>query len=146
MNLLIVGLLFVVALLAVGGAIWLALGERQVSRNAPAHVEASATARQVPTASTTDRQRGPGERTAATSTPTPAPVEPGGLVTAPAPTHPAAHGEQPFSALNGQFYELGTELRALHREAQDIERRLGVLTEMVSRIEREYGEVSLEAE
>jgi hypothetical protein len=54
--------------------------------------------------------------------------------------------DHPFSMLNGQFYELAAELRALHRESQDIERRLGILSDLVSRIEREYGEIGVEAE
>jgi hypothetical protein len=143
---LIIGVLFVVALLAIGGAVWLSIGERQssVRESAP---RAAANREQIPAAATTSGQGAVVERPAAPAT---VPLEPDNLVSpapvAPAPAAPAARKEQPFSVLNGQFYELAAELRALHREAQDIEQRLGVLTEMVSRIEREYGEVSLEAQ
>ena len=141
MNTLILGAIFLVALLAIGGAVWLALGERQGNGSAPAPAAPTPASQQsqAPVTSTSDGRASTERRAAATTAP---PVEAGDLALAPA--QPATSGEQGFSALNGQFNELATELRALHREAQDIERRLSVLTEMVSRIEREYGEVGLE--
>lgn len=141
MNMLILGVLFVVALLAIGGAVWLAVGERQDNNKAAASA-APAPSQQIAANSTAGQGASAGRSAVA---PAKVPLEPDEFV-APAPAAPAAHGEQPFSALNGQFYELAAELRTLHRESQSIERRLGILTEMVSRIEREYGEVSLEVE
>ena len=142
---LILGALFVVALLAIGGAVWLAVGERQTSATKPSQPAPAIAApgQQVPAAATSGGQGAAAERPVVA--PATVPVETHKLVS-PEPVSSDAHREQPFSALNGQFYELAAELRALHRESQDIERRLGLLTEMVSRIEREYGEVSLEAE
>ncbi len=137
MNMLILGALFVVALLAIGGAVWLAIGERQ-GNGKTATPKGAAPAQQIP-ATTTMGQNVSAAR------PAPVAVEPDELVS-PSPATPAVHREQPFSALNGQFYELAAELRALHRESQDIERRLSILTEMMSHIEREYGEVGLGAE
>ncbi|HLI05865.1 MAG TPA: hypothetical protein VKV40_04785 [Ktedonobacteraceae bacterium] len=138
---LIIGVLFVVALLAIGGAFWLAVGERQQNGNAPAP-EAASPGQQTPVASVPATE-GLGAAAGRTAAAPPVPREPGEIVP-PAPVSPAAYTERPFSTLNGQFYELAAELRALYSEAQEIERRLGILNEMVSRIEREYGEVSLE--
>jgi hypothetical protein len=135
---LIVGLLFVVALLAVGGAVWLTMSDRQGSGKALAP-NAAAPGQPAPAA---PQRVGRNESEVAPAT---VPGASDRLI-APVPVAPAAHEERSFPALNGQFYELAAELRALHSEAQDIERRLGVLTEMVSRIEREYGEVGLGAE
>lgn len=42
--------------------------------------------------------------------------------------------------LNGQLYELSLEVRTLHKEAQDLERRLHRLVEMVERIENSQQE------
>ena len=48
MNLLILGGLFVLALLAIGGAVWLSLGERQAVATAQASVAAPAPAASAP--------------------------------------------------------------------------------------------------
>ncbi len=40
-----------------------------------------------------------------------------------------------FPLTNGSFHKLSTELHALHGQAQEIEHRLSILTEMVERIE-----------
>ena len=41
--------------------------------------------------------------------------------------------------LNGQFYELANSLRDLRQQASDMEQRLNVLTEMIDSIERKQG-------
>ena len=45
-------------------------------------------------------------------------------------------GEKGLSHLNGQFRELASEIRSLHQQAQNLEHRLGVLTDTVDHIER----------
>lgn len=141
MNMLIPGVIFLVALLAIGGVIWLAMGERRESGSAvvtkPAtNGQASAVA--AP-ATGTGSEEG---KTAALAPTIPVPLDKLTLES----THTGAHEESGFPALNGQFYELAAELRTLHSQAQDIERRLGLLTEMINRIEQEYGEIGVEAE
>jgi len=45
----------------------------------------------------------------------------------------------------GQFRELSTELHVLHQQAQQIEQRLSILTEVVERLEHsENGQISVE--
>lgn len=48
---------------------------------------------------------------------------------------PTDEHQQPY-ALNGQFRELALELRTLHQEARDLERRLRNLSEIADRIEQ----------
>jgi len=49
--------------------------------------------------------------------------------------------------MNGQLRELSAELHDLHQQAQDIEQRLSILTEMIERIERsQAGRPSIEEE
>ncbi len=43
------------------------------------------------------------------------------------------------SSLNGQFNELAGEIRLLHQQAQSLEQRLGALTETINHIERSRG-------
>jgi len=55
--------------------------------------------------------------------------------------------ERRLSALNGQFHEVVGEIRTLHQQALQLEQRLGVLTEIVDRIERsQSGHTSIEEE
>lgn len=140
MNLLVPGGLFVVALLAIGGAFWMALGERQSNRAA----QSVATDTIVPPSSSGE-QGEPAMSAEQTSTSTE--EEQDQFVSAPTrqleDIESAGHS---FSMFNGQFYELAAELRALHRESQDIERRLEALSALVNRIESEYGEVGVEVE
>ncbi len=145
MNTLILGAIFLVALLAIVGIIWLAMGERQGSGKAPAAVPATngnEQARKQASAPSTPPMVGAGRAEGGTATVKGAPSVPPQreeMVAVPS-------DEQAFPVLDGKFYELAAELRALHREVQDIERRLNTLTAMVNRIEREYGEVGVEAE
>jgi hypothetical protein len=142
MNTLILGAIFLVALLAIVGIIWLAMGERQGSGKAAAvpATNGNEQARKQASAPSTTPMVGKAERGTATAKGAPSmPAQREEMVAVPS-------NEQAFLALDGQFYELAAQLRDLHREVQDIERRLNALTAMVNRIEKEYGEVSLEAE
>lgn len=67
-------------------------------------------------------------------------VAAGGTPTLPAPNTetevmPESHNVQQFPVGNGQFHRLSVELHSLHGQAQEIENRLDVLTEMIERIE-----------
>ena len=42
-----------------------------------------------------------------------------------------------FPVANGQFHKLSVELHALHAQAQDVEHRLSILTEMIERVEQD---------
>ena len=141
MNLLILGGLFVVALLAIGGAFWLSLSEKQATGTAQASRAATPTPAAPGALAATSLPPVQSEAIPAMSA---AAREQERMVSASAPADDET--DQPFHMLNGQFYELAAELRALHRQSQDIERRLGMLSDLVSRIEREYGEVGVEAE
>lgn len=50
-----------------------------------------------------------------------------------------AQEEQDSSNLDGQFHELSAELRALHSRAQEMEQRIGMLMEIVDRLEHDHG-------
>ena len=121
MNLLIVGGLFGVAILAIIGIVLLMVGER--------NAEVARTASAQPLAASAPEQRQP------TST-----LVTGKLV----PREPDAPKKDKTSiedmetnslvpALNGQFHEFVAELRDLHRQAWEMEQRLSVLTKLVER-------------
>jgi len=50
---------------------------------------------------------------------------------------PELHNIQQFPVGNGQFHRLSVELHSLHGQAQEIENRLSVLTEMIEHIEND---------
>src|ERR1700739_4594373 len=115
MNLLILGGLFVLALLAIGGAVWLSLGERQAVATAQAPSAAPAPAASAPATVPL-----PVEQSETVPVMSTAPArEKHHMISAPALMEDKT--DHPFSILNGQFYEVAAELRALHRESQDIE-------------------------
>ena len=63
-------------------------------------------------------------------------------------TIPLQQHVQRFPLANGQFHKLSDELHALHTQAQEIEQRLSVLSEMIERIEhdqRQYTSVDEDA-
>jgi hypothetical protein len=118
MNLLIIGGLLAVGLLALVGAVFLAMGERR----APSP---SATAK------TTQSLKQP---TSASAAKMPATNE----------TLPAVREEAPL-VLNGQYHELANELRTLHGHAIELEQRLSVLTGIAGNLEHaQVGSVSIE--
>ena len=122
MNLLIIGGLLALGLLAIVGAVFLAMGERRtVAQSPPA------------TARTTQPLK-----------------QPTGVPAAKMPvtneTLPAVREETPL-VLNGQYHELANELRTLHGQAIELEQRLSVLTEIADHIEHtQVGSVSIEGD
>lgn len=121
MNLLIVGGLFGVAILAIIGIVLLMVGER--------NAEATRAASTQPVAASAPEQRQP---TSTLVTGKLVPREPD----APEKEKTSVEGLDTNSlvpALNGQFHEFVAELRDLHRQAWEIEQRLSVLTKLVER-------------
>ncbi len=56
-------------------------------------------------------------------------------------------GVHTLPVMNGQLHELSAELHDLHQQAQDIEHRLSILTEMMGHIKRsQAGRSSIEEE
>ena len=118
MNLLIIGGLLALGLLAIVGAVFLAMGERRAAAPSP-----SATAR------TTQPLKQP---TGAPAAKMPATKE----------TLPAVREETPL-VLNGQYHELANELHTLHRHAIELEQHLSALTEIADHLEHaQVGSIS----
>lgn len=135
MNILILGGLFALGIVAILVVVVLARGEQGQNKarangigvQAPSPVEPHPTSDpEVPAISRSQRLTVPLDRT------------------------PALVGldEQPTSVrLNQQFHELADEIRALHQHAWDLEQRLSALTEMVDHVERvQNGHTSVEEE
>ena len=119
MNLLIIGGLLGLALVAILVAVLLGMGEQRAEK-ARTH-------------------NAPATSTIATE----APPE---VINAPTSSYPALSSatgkrvlvdteEQMLPALNGQFREFASELRSLHQQAWELEQHLRGMTEMVDRIE-----------
>lgn len=128
MSFLIIGGAFVVALLAVIGLFFVIRQEQQtVTPEAQAialgQQEAAAATTGVPIAPTTTTAQGP----------SPVSQEPSVNTV---PTMPVHQKEDYFPVSNGQLHEFSVELRTLHEQAQELEHRLNILTEMMGRIER----------
>lgn len=71
----------------------------------------------------------------------PAPVDGGVPPTySDAPTRklPLEQDQQWWTGSDGQIQDLATEIQSAHRQAQEIEQRLGLLSEIVGRIERTH--------
>lgn len=118
MSTFIIAILFVVALLAVLGLVFLVRGESQTSKKSATKVDNEP----LKLSETAE--------IAAGGTPT----QPG----LPAPKTeaiPEYSEVEQFPVANGQFHRLSVELHSLHGQAQEIEDHLGILTEMVERIE-----------
>lgn len=135
MNILILGGLFALGIVAILVVVVLARGEQGQNKarangigvQAPSPVEPHPTSDpEVPAISRSQRLTVPLDRT------------------------PALVGldEQPTSVrLNQQFHELADEIRALHQHAWDLEQRLSALTEMVDHVESvQNGHTSVEEE
>src|SRR5205823_13058249 len=120
MNLLIIGGLLALGLLAIVGAVFLAMGEKRAAAPSP-----SATAK------TTQPLKQP---TGAAAAKMPATKE----------TLPTVREETP-PVLNGQYHEPANELHALHGRASELEQNLSALTEIAHHIEHaQVGSVSIE--
>ena len=126
MNTLIIGGLFAIALLAILGAIFLARSEPRTPKVPPVTKVGNEPLKVSETA-----------QIAAAGAPTqpslPAPKEE--IISQ--NTVPVQQKAQSFPVANGQFHKLSVELHALHGQAQEIERRLSILTEIVERIEHD---------
>ena len=133
MNLLIVGGLLVVGILAILGLVFVMMGEGRAraastlrSQEAQASLPSQQSRQAVHTAS---------EASARAVSQAASPLtEPASVSTAPTISVPAKM--QVASSMNGQFHELSTEIHRLHQQVQEIEHRLSVLTNMVDSIER----------
>ncbi len=110
MNLLIIGGLLAIGLLALLGSVFLAMSEKQATAPSP-----SATAK-------TTQPLKPLSGTPTTNMP------------ATKETLPAVREETPLM-LNGQLHELADELRALHEYSIELEHRLSILAGIVDHVE-----------
>ena len=150
MSTLIIGVLFVVALVAIIALVFVLRGERRPEQMntqvatpdlVPADEQAAALEQEIPTNEALP------VLPAQLTTPTPQEQE--------EPTVPVARQDvvasdvydgihtQPVSEvrvrLNGQFYELASSLRDLRQQASEMEQRLNTLTDMIDGIERKQG-------
>jgi len=118
-NIVIIGGLFAVALLAVLALVFLVRGEPRTPKN-------------VTKVDNESLKLSETAQVAAGGTPTLP-----GLPTPNTETEvmPELHNVQQFPVGNGQFHRLSVELHSLHGQAQEIENRLGVLTEIIEHIE-----------
>ena len=133
MNFLIIGGLLAFGILALVGAIFLGLSEQRATSTRNNRVEQAA----LP-----DLSR-PVTHSVVES---PTMVRPN-LPASGETTFSREEQERRLSALNGQFHEVVGEIRTLHQQALQLEQRLGVLTEIVDRIERsQSGHTSIEEE
>jgi hypothetical protein len=134
-NILILGGLFALGIVAILVVVVLARGEQrqhtaranETGGQAPSPVEPSPTSvPEVPAISQSQRLTVPLDR---------------------APTLVGFDEQSASVRLNQPFHELADEIRALHQHAWDLEQRLGALTEMVDHIERvQNGHTSVEEE
>jgi hypothetical protein len=119
-NLLIIGGLLAVGILAILGAVLLGMSEQRAEKarkNAgPLPVFS---ANRNPTVKLRPLEEPVNRQPVATET-----------------TLAALEGDQAPTTLNGQFNELAGEIRSLHQQAQSLEQRLGALTETINHIER----------
>ena len=152
MNILVLGGLFLLGMVAVVVAILLVMSERGNENGAALAAAAPTAAMTTPSApASSPPKAGPGGPTKRLTVPLQAAETERGntraslLGSQSLPTTPgrnfvhAGEDDRNSPALNGQMRELVAELRSLHIRAGDVEHRLGVLIEMVERIEHDYG-------
>lgn len=136
MNLLIIGGLFVVAVLAIVGAVLLSRGGDS----------SSTSTKNTPTAEV-QAQTNLIERSGPAGANTTSPAAQTSYMSAPVETsYTSANSRLAQPLLNGQFRELAGEIRTLHQQAWQLEQRLSALTEMVNQIERASSGYSGEVE
>jgi len=127
-NLLIVGALFIFALIAILGAVLLTLSEQRASQ---AKTTAAAPAPAQKEVAAPSERRGSGQ-----NLPVPRPT-----------TAPVTIEEQNLPALDGRLQQFTAEIRSLHADAIELEHRLGLFEKMVDRMEHTRdGHVSIEEE
>ena len=126
MSTLIIGGLFAVALFAILGLVFLLRSESQTPKvpvtkvnNEPLKVSETA---QIATGGLPTQPGLPSPKEENVAVPRTVPVQ---------------QNTQRFPVANGQFHKLSDELHALHSQAQDIEHRLSMLTEMIEHIEHD---------
>ncbi len=125
MNMLIIAGLMVIALLAIIGAIALAVNE---GKTPAATQKTSAPSQAAPVAAETTTAP-------VTAEPTVAPVETKKELI-PVQSLPAVQDDARMAFVSGQFHELVTQLHALHQQSQEIERRLSMLSQAADAIKR----------
>jgi hypothetical protein len=137
-NLLIFGGLLVLGLLAIVGIIWTIRSEPSTAQNAPApSTPIAATTPTVPVSP--EKNTAPPQRHSVAVDPLPVTEAPSGTKE----VEPPINGEEePFPISNGQLHELAAQLRTLHQQSQEIERRLSVLTNMIDHIQRSQNDQS----
>jgi hypothetical protein len=135
-NLLIVGGLFAVAILAIIGIVLLSLGERRAEAIRKANAQSMAPAIAKSTRPTVPLNA-PENSERSASTVAKEPVIQRRAFPRKGDAANADHEENSLlPMLNGQFHEFVDELRDLHQQAWELEHRLNTLTQMVDRIER----------
>ncbi len=152
MNILVLGGLFLLGMVAVLAAIWLVMSERGNENGAVLPAAASTTA-MSPAPASSPATAGAGRPTKRLTVPlqtaeaerrnTRASLSGSQRLPTPPGRNFASAGEDDrySPALNGQMRELAAELRSLHIRAGDVEHRLSVLVEMVERIEHDYSDL-----
>lgn len=131
MNLLIIGGLFGIAVLALIGLVLVIASERRATPRTKATPAEEAISKPQQLAE-----------------PTPAVSQPASLdvdqeqtrVLAPSISLPAKEtypvSERPFPLMNGQLHEFSSQLRALHQQTQELEHRLSLMLALVEQAER----------
>ena len=152
MSTLIIGVLFVVALVAIVGLVFVLRSERRPQQVdiqetppplVPADASASALEQEVPTNEALPVL--PAQPVPQASLEQEQEEQTVPVARQDSATSTAYDGAytQPVSEvrvrLNGQFYELANSLRDLRQQASEMEQRLNVLTEMIDSIERRQG-------
>lgn len=147
MNLLIIGGLFAVAILAIIGIILLSLGERnaQAARQGAAQTTSPTVARTArPTVPLAPAENHDANAHSRMQEPT---IQRRTFPRNGETTDVDHKANSLIPMLNGQFHEFVDELRSLHQQAWELEHRLSSLTQMVDRIERSQSHsVSIEEE
>lgn len=124
MNILIIGGLLGLAVVAILGAILLGIGEDRAEKAQKANSAAPTTAL-LPQQSQSRQLEGPG------ASPQTIPLTP--LVTSTTGQLPALNEDEQLVGVDGQVREITSELRALAQRAGELERRLSVLSEALER-------------
>jgi hypothetical protein len=128
-NLLIIGGLLALALLAILGAVFLAVGETRAAANRDRPPNSPPVQVQEPDTEQTTR-----------------PIRQGIPIPAAGNTSLAEISDDArLPMLNGQFNEFAAELRALHQHARELEQRLSALTQILDRVEQQQDEAVDEA-
>ncbi|MBV9711543.1 MAG: hypothetical protein JO011_11620 [Ktedonobacteraceae bacterium] len=122
MSMLIVVGLMAFGLLAISTAVFLAMGENK-----------------TPSASTTAPSK-----TASSTTTTPQPVAESASARISEQRLPTIREKTQVTAITTQFSELTAQLRSLHEQAREVERRLSILSDIAEQIEFGKSRVSIE--